>query len=107
MVGIWLGVVGLCFGGTLASYPSVVMDIYGSKYYPKNYAIIFLAYGIGGLSANPVFGYSIKQTGTYFMGFWMMGVACVIGLILSLIFNRMVNNSKAKSAKENVNLEGE
>jgi len=48
---ILLGVslVGFCFGGYLAIYPSLTADYYGTKFLGMNYGSVFMAYGIGAL----------------------------------------------------------
>lgn len=48
---ILLGVslVGFCFGGYLAIYPSMTADYFGTKSLGMNYGTVFMAYGIGAL----------------------------------------------------------
>lgn len=41
---------GAAQAGIMGVYPSLVLDYFGPKHYSTNYAFVFLAYGIGGLS---------------------------------------------------------
>lgn len=41
--------IGLCFGGFLATYPAVTADFFGTRHYGINYGWMFSAFGIGGL----------------------------------------------------------
>ncbi len=42
-------VIGFNFGGTLALFPAVTADVFGSKNMGKNYGWVFTAYGFGGI----------------------------------------------------------
>lgn len=41
--------IGLCFGGFLATFPAITADFFGTKHYGVNYGWMFSAFGIGGL----------------------------------------------------------
>ena len=86
-VTIALGISGLaiCFGAMMGAYPSVVLDYFGVKYSSTNYAFIFLAYGIGGIIGPQIAVRSVAATGSYSMAFIIIGAACVVGAIMSLI----------------------
>lgn len=87
-VTIWLSVLGACFGGMMASYPPMIMDTFGTKYYSTNYAFIFLAYGFGGLASNGIISASLNATETYVMAFYIMGGACLVGAVFSRLVKR-------------------
>jgi OFA family oxalate/formate antiporter-like MFS transporter len=41
-----LSLIGFCFGGFLAVYPTVAADFYGTKNLGMNYGLLYLAYGV-------------------------------------------------------------
>ncbi len=46
---IGISLIGFCFGGFLAVFPSLSADYYGLRNYGVNYGTIFVAYGIGAI----------------------------------------------------------
>lgn len=85
MILVGVALVGFCFGGFLAVYPSLTADYFGTKYYGMNYGTVFMAYGIGAvvgpilydLMKSPVAG---QLSATPLM---VSGVACLIGLAMA------------------------
>ncbi|MDF9407246.1 MAG: putative MFS-type transporter YhjX [Pelotomaculum sp. PtaB.Bin013] len=86
---ILLGVslVGFCFGGYLAIYPSMTADYFGTKSLGMNYGTVFMAYGIGALLGpmlydlmkSPVAG-QLSSTPLI-----ISGVLCFVSLALILM----------------------
>jgi len=86
---ILLGVslVGFCFGGYLAIYPSMTADYFGTKSLGMNYGTVFMAYGIGALLGpmlydlmkSPVAG-QLSSTPLV-----ISGVLCFVSLALILM----------------------
>lgn len=97
--------IGLCFGGFLATFPAVTADFFGTKHYGVNYGWMFSAFGIGGLlgpwlaarlmrvtvqvayfpdaQAEALRQTKLYDVGDYRMAFLAAGMACVIaGLAL-------------------------
>jgi OFA family oxalate/formate antiporter-like MFS transporter len=84
--GLWLGyaLVGLCYGGTLGTFPSVCADRFGSRNIEVNYALLFVAFGLAGI-LGPWFGAELKAvTGGYTGGFIFSAALAGVGLLLSL-----------------------
>lgn len=84
--GLWIGyaLIGLCYGGTLGTFPSVCADRFGSRNIEVNYALLFVAFGLAGI-LGPWFGAELKAvTGGYTGGFVFSAVLAGIGLLLSL-----------------------
>ena len=76
--------VGITFGGVLATYPSIISDSFGSKNMGINYGIVFTAYGIAAV-VGPMTATSLKgSTGGYTSALIFAGVCS--GLALVLIF---------------------
>lgn len=85
LIAVGIGGLAVCFGAMMGAYPSIVFDYFGAKYYSTNYALVFLAYGIGGIIGNLIASVSTTGFGSYTMCFITMGIACVIGVVMSRI----------------------
>lgn len=81
LVGVSL--VGFCFGGFLAVYPSLTADYYGTKSYGMNYGMVFISYGFGAV-AGPLLYDSISPVAGQLSATPLMlsGVLCLISLAL-------------------------
>jgi len=77
--------VGFCFGGNFALFPSATADFWGSKNVGKNYGVMFTAYGIAGITGAFVAGPIVDATGSYFMAFIVTGVLTIIAVVLTLV----------------------
>ncbi len=77
--------VGFCFGGNFALFPSATADFFGSKNVGKNYGVMFTAYGIAGITGAFVAGPIVQATGSYFMAFIVTGVLAIISVLFTLV----------------------
>lgn len=108
-------VIGICFGGFLAVFPSLASEYYGTANIGTNYGIIFMAYGIaaivgpalakapaeaikvanGAVSAAKAAGTACAIpaetlaaiTSSYSSAFMIAAVLCVIGAVMSLVIS--------------------
>lgn len=79
-------VVGFCFGGNFALFPSATDDYFGSVNVGKNYGLVFTAYGIAGILGALVAGQFVELAGgSYFLAFIVTGVLAVIAVILTFV----------------------
>ncbi|MHA1864510.1 MAG: L-lactate MFS transporter [Candidatus Thorarchaeota archaeon] len=85
--------IGFCFGGNFALFPSATADFFGSKNVGKNYGVMFTAYGIAGITGAFVAGPIVDATGSYFMAFVVTGVLAIIAVLFTLVLK-----SKRKSS---------
>lgn len=97
LIALGIGGLAVCFGAMMGAYPSIVMDYFGPKYYSTNYALIFLAYGIGGIIGPQIAVTSVANTGSYTMSFIIIAVSCVIGALMSIFSKRPVYKENALS----------
>lgn len=97
LIALGIGGLAVCFGAMMGSYPSIVMDYFGPKYYSTNYALIFLAYGIGGIIGPRIAVASVANTGSYTMSFIIIAVGCVIGALMSIFSKRPVYKEEVLS----------
>ncbi|WP_226666378.1 OFA family MFS transporter [Metabacillus litoralis] len=72
-----VSLVGFCFGGFLALFPSVTADYYGTKNIGSNYGFIYQAYGISAFA-----GPFIIKVIPFTQAFLISGFICVIAMIL-------------------------
>jgi OFA family oxalate/formate antiporter-like MFS transporter len=77
--------IGFCFGGNFALFPSATADFFGSKNVGKNYGVMFTAYGIAGITGAFVAGPIHDVTGSYFMAFVVTGVLAIIAVLFTLV----------------------
>ena len=84
--------IGFCFGGNFALFPSATADFFGTKNVGKNYGVMFTAYGIAGITGAFVAGPIVDATGSYFMAFVVTGVLAIIAVLFTFVLK-----SKRKS----------
>lgn len=86
----WIGVslVGLCFGGYLSVFPSLIADYYGTQHVGANYGLTFTAFGVGGLLGNIIAPQILEKTKSYNPIFIIAGILSFLGAIISLAIRR-------------------
>lgn len=83
MVTLIASVVGFCFGGNFALFPSATADYFGSENVGKNYGVVFTAYGIAGIVGALVAG-TFGAIAGYSLAFLITGVLAIIAILLTL-----------------------
>ena len=81
--------IGFCFGGNFALFPSATADFFGSKNVGKNYGVMFTAYGIAGITGAFVAGPIVDATGSYFLAFIITGILALVAMVFTLILKTM------------------
>jgi MFS family permease len=77
-----------CLGGWLAIAPTTCGSYFGNLDYPRNYGLLFLAYGAGGIVGPQLAGFIKTSTGSYLGVFpYVLGLA-LIGIILAFALLR-------------------
>ncbi len=74
----------LTLGGWLAIAPTATKTFFGTKYYGKNYGVIFTAYGIAAILGTLLSGKIKDMTGSYYSVFPIVMVIAIVGIIVSL-----------------------
>jgi MFS transporter, OFA family, oxalate/formate antiporter len=90
----------LGLGGWLAIAPTATAQYFGVKNSARNYGVVFLAYGVGGLIATFVAAYSGKIFGgsdALLSAFIPVAILAGLGLVLAFFF---MKPPKAKNAEE-------
>ena len=77
-----VALIGLCFGGFLALFPSVTADYYGTRNIGTNYGFMYMAYGISAF-VGPFVVSAIPFTQAFFIS----AILCIFSIILSRFVN--------------------
>jgi OFA family oxalate/formate antiporter-like MFS transporter len=73
-------------GGWLAIAPTAVAQYFGAKFSSRNYGVLFLAYGVGGLIATFVAAYSKDIFGNVLSMFIPVAILAVLGFVMAAFF---------------------
>ena len=87
------------FGGLLVVFAPMVRMIFGSKFYNRNYGLIFIGYGIGAFVGPKISAYFYDTTGQYTMGFIGSAVLAVAAIVLIVIAQKMASKMEMHSKK--------
>lgn len=75
----------MCLGGWLAIAPTATATFFGTGDYPRNYGLIFLAYGAGAIVGPQLAGFIKTASGSYMGVFpYVVGLA-VVGIIIAFV----------------------
>lgn len=82
-------VVGFCFGGFLAVYPTLTADAFGRRDFSINYGLVFVGYGLGCFAGPLLGGWIHDRTGSYGAAFlFAAGLAALTGLVLPFVLRK-------------------
>ena len=93
--------IGICFGGTMGVFPSIVTENFGAKFYGVNYGIVFTGYAAAAFF-GPKIAASIAQAnnGDFTLAFYIAMVCSLIGLGLTLLFVSLNQKKKQEVAEK-------
>jgi MFS family permease len=92
----------LGLGGWLAIAPTATAQYFGTKFSSRNYGVVFLAYGVGGLVATFVAAYSSKiftGSGGLINAFIPVAILAVLGLVMAVFFMKPPKPKKEQAPK--------
>lgn len=81
----------LSFGGLLVVFAPMVKTIFGSKYYNRNYGLIFIGYGIGAFVGPKISASFFDATGSYVMGFIGSAILAAVAVLLVVVAKKLAN----------------
>lgn len=84
--------IGFCFGGNFALFPSATADFFGSKNVGKNYGVMFTAYGIAGITGAFVAGPIVDFFNSYFWAFVITGVLAIVAVLITFVLKSKRKN---------------
>lgn len=75
---------GFSFGGLLVAFAPIVKNVFGSRFYNRNYGLIFIGYGIGAFVGPKISASFYDSTGSYVVGY--LGSAILAAAAVVLVF---------------------
>jgi len=95
MFGFAAGLVGACFGGAQAVFPSFVAENYGTKNIGVNYGVTFVAFGIAAYFGPMIAANVAKASnGIYTQAFYIAMILNIIGVALTFIYKILEKRGK-------------
>lgn len=67
----------------------MVKIIFGSKYYNRNYGLIFIGYGIGAFAGPKISASFFDATGFYVMGYIGSAILAALAIVLVLVAKKL------------------
>ncbi|WP_160031630.1 L-lactate MFS transporter [Paenibacillus sp. An7] len=98
--------IGLCFGGTMGIFPSIVGEKFGMKFYGVNYGVVFIGYS-GAAFFGPRIASSVAAAndGNFTNAFYIALVISLVGLLLTFVYNAMDKKNKQNSTSKQMSME--
>ena len=84
-----IALVGFSFGGLLVVFAPMIKIIFVSKYYNRNYVLIFIGYGIGAFIGPKISASFYDANGSYVMGYLGSAILAVVAIGLVIIAKKM------------------
>ena len=84
-----IALVGFSFGGLLVVFALMVKIIFGSKFYNRNYGLIFIGYGIGAFVGPKISASFFDATGSYIMGYIGSAILAALAIVLVLVAKKL------------------
>ena len=91
-------IVGFNFGGNFALFPSATADLFGSRSFGVNYALVFTSYGVAGVVGIAAGNAAKATTGSYTAAFVAAGALCVLSAALAVALGRLARRAHAPAA---------
>ncbi len=86
--GFWLAL-----GGWMAMAPTYTVMFFGTKYQPKNYAVLFTAYGAGAILGTLLSGEIRDVFGNYIYTFYPVAALAFLGIVLAFLLTKPLKMS--------------
>ena len=94
--GFAVGIIGLgiCFGGVMGVFPSMVMENYGPVNQGVNYGIVFTGYSVAAYFApNIASNIATANNGNFATAFYIAIVLAVVGICLNFFYSKLSKKS--------------
>jgi OFA family oxalate/formate antiporter-like MFS transporter len=75
----------MCLGGWLAIAPTATASFFGTADYPRNYGMVFLAYGAGAIVGPQLAGAIKTASGSYMGVFPYVAGLAVVGIVIAFL----------------------
>ena len=94
-----LCVVGACFGGVMSIMPALAADLYGSKHFGQNYALLFFGYSVASVIGPMLGAAMLENTGSYHAAFPAAGALTCVGIALCLLSAVLAGRMQKRNRK--------
>lgn len=93
--------IGLCFGGTMGIFPSIVAEKFGMKNYGVNYGVTFIGYSVAAYF-GPKIAVKVSEVnnGDFTGAFFIALAFSLLGLVLTFVFKKLEKNNVEKDNKK-------
>ena len=92
--------VGFSFGGLLVVFAPIVKNVFGSRFYNRNYGLIFIGYGIGAFVGPKISASFYDSTGSYVAGYIGSAILAAAAVFLVFIAKKLYASMQAENAKD-------
>jgi len=75
----------MCLGGWLAIAPTATASFFGTADYPRNYGVVFLAYGAGAIVGPQLAGAIKTASGSYMGVFPYVAGLAIVGIVIAFL----------------------
>ncbi len=89
-----ISLVGFSFGGLLVVFAPIVKTVFGTKFYNRNYGLIFIGYGIGAFVGPKISAGFYDSTNSYVMGYIGSAVLALCAALLVFIAKKLERKTK-------------
>ena len=91
---------GLCFGGVMGVFPSIVMENYGPVNQGVNYGIVFVGYSTAAFFGPRVAaGMAARNNGDFTNAFYTAIALAVVGFVLNIAYIQLKKSRNLSTAK--------
>lgn len=91
--------VGFSFGGLLVVFAPIVKTVFGSKFYNRNYGLIFIGYGIGAFVGPKISASFYDSTGSYVAGYLGSAILAAAAVVLAFAAKKLTASMQEQSEK--------
>lgn len=84
--------VGFSFGGLLVVFAPIVKTVFGTKFYNRNYGLIFIGYGIGAFVGPKISASFYDSTGSYVAGYIGSALLALFATALVFVARKLVES---------------
>ncbi len=84
-----ISLVGFSFGGLLVVFAPIVKTVFGTRFYNRNYGLIFIGYGIGAFVGPKISAGFYDSTNSYVMGYIGSAVLALCAVLLVFVAKKL------------------
>lgn len=87
-----MGLAASCYGGFASILTPMTAKVFGHRYVTENYGVMYVVFGIASfIGPTLAVQFKIASKGSYTGAFITAAVISILGLILSIVLNKLIN----------------